>query len=781
METSKSPDPGARILERLADAIDQLGGRGRIGQWDEQVVAVVGIIGEIFRHGLRGGFAQLLLSGTPTFWPFVREFSAPGTIQIVRALPDTMPLFSNSMERENAWIIAALNSGDFPIYLSMIRRDQKLVRMFYSDKANALLLDKHVLERLEAQMTRLEEEVDFDLSFEDYVQFLKAKARSKSKSKAGRPETANKAKDDILPDLDSMHKGRLYSPIPMIRAKDECSISSPMPVPSDKERAVHVESPVLDPAPSSQSNASRDVSEDGPFDMEMEEGPSPAGEQRERKHSYLSQFRRFIEESPPTSKHSSPREQPQRPDSDMADDETGEDRHQVLVPTPTPTPAASPSQEVSPIDSMSRPSLEGREDDIRGSPRTTPLVTLPEEVIAQAMEELNHIVEKPRPARLTLVETSIEGSAVPLPAIVDTPPRDPIYVTQHPETSFSTPSVSSHSNELGFFGIPLNVKSITGLLYPMADIVARVARSVDILSILESENEEGNSRGELRFPVDAKTFLDPAVRPSPSMLRGSDGFELELRVCPATGLAAQSYQCIECQTPLCEANLDNLNLCDITGKYFCNACFGNATLISPARILRDWDFDERLVAASVSREYSKHLRKTLIDLATVAPHLLEAQEEVQAVNRLRNALLLAREYVEGCPSGIFSQLATKFRLFPHLLQSPTFYTVQDLLDVHAGLLQRLLAAALRKLDYHIRHVCQRCRLLGRFCALCHAAEPIFYYDVEGVVECPRCLMLTHRACAARERDCVNCRRVHLSVMSPSVDPVPSLDMDIDVA
>lgn len=754
-----SLEPGEQVLTRLATAIDSVVERDRIKDWDDHVLELITILGEIFRDGLRGGFTQVLFSGSPTFWPFVREFSAPGTVQTIRALPEALPLFSNNTEREHAWIIASLNSGDFSGYLPMVKRDKKLLRVFYSEKQGALLLNDEFLDRFEDQMMRLEENVACDLSFEGYVQFLN--------KRSGRKGEVQEDEAIILPDLGLLQEGRLFSPVPMISAKVDFLESTLPTQPSDKDSARTETGSLSVIPPALQGNSSQDVIKDEPFTMEITEDNTNTEDQTRQ---YVSKFRKFIDETQSTaSEHTE--ESSERPGSSgIADDEIAEDHYQIFVSSPTISPPNS--EEAVPL------RADSKILDVKDESSTLPqiLVTLPEEVLAQAMEEINTIMENPRPAHVALVEGHADDSSVPLPLIVETPPYDPLQLPCAPESPYSTPSISSHSSELGFFGIPLNVKSLEGLLYPVSNIAARVARSVDLFTLLSSDSEE--DRDVSRTSLDAHLFLDPVMLMSRGVARGNDGFEIDVRVCPATSLEAQNYQCIACQTLLHEKDSSNINLCDISGKYFCDDCFGDAKLISPARILRDWDFGERLVSRSVAQDYSKHLRKTLIDLSLVAPHLFDDQAEVQTIDRLRNALLLAMETVDGCPSGIAAQMTLKFRFFPHLLQSPTLYTIQDLLDVRAGLLSRLLAAALRKLDHHIRHDCQRCRLLGRFCALCRDTEPIFYYDLEEVVECPRCLMLTHRQCASKENDCVNCRRVHMSIMSPSVDPA-SISEEID--
>jgi hypothetical protein len=212
-------------------------------------------------------------------------------------------------------------------------------------------------------------------------------------------------------------------------------------------------------------------------------------------------------------------------------------------------------------------------------------------------------------------------------------------------------------------------------------------------------------------------------------------------------------------------------LCDISGKHYCSECFGDGTLESPARIIKNGDFDRRPVAKRVIQEYSSHFAVTLFTLSKVGGEsIYDTLPALRQLENLRDKVALAMEHAEFCATGIYNNILIDYTGSRHMVLATDLYTINDLIQARSDVLIKGLTRTLKELCKHIKQDCANCQLGGRYCELCKNDELIFRFDTDYVRECPKCEMLTHVECAVSIQGCVNCQRVYMAMMSPYIEP-----------
>ncbi|XP_051547563.1 differentially expressed in FDCP 8 homolog isoform X6 [Myxocyprinus asiaticus] len=199
--------------------------------------------------------------------------------------------------------------------------------------------------------------------------------------------------------------------------------------------------------------------------------------------------------------------------------------------------------------------------------------------------------------------------------------------------------------------------------------------------------------------------------------------EYELNICPEIGLDKQDYRCAECRTPISLRGVPNeARQCDYTGQYYCSSCHWNDTAIIPARVIHNWEFEARKVCRSSMRYLALMLSRPVLRLKEINPLLFNFVEELVAIRKLRQDILLMKPYFITCKE------AMEARLLLHKCQAKGF----------------------------LCELCKEGDILFPFdshTSICHDCSAVFHRDCyyDNSTTCPRCARMLER----KHEECLN--------------------------
>lgn len=737
------PGTTGDVLQRLDVAVAALPQQDSpVENWDARAFELLNALGAAFRMGLRRGIAQRFFSSAdPSFWPFVRDFSVPDTVQGIRRLSKQDAFFAKTKEREHAWLICTLNQGDLQTYLDVIRRNPKLVRTYYSETSGSIFTNATALSSLQRITRGLGGERKFDLTLEAYKRYVMEGDRQHGSSEddsifAALPLIPAEGGEEVRGDYE-----RLYSPVPVSLG--------PIAQLEEQVRALDVE--LSEPNSLIEEGT---IEEDGLRVESMVESVRES----EMEHGVEEEQQQEQEEQRWQEKHSEPEkissvettfiEAPLKSDGPSG---RREDLENVLKEPPL----------------SSSPATDRRERVF--TPTELAVVGLDEEAIHQGREEIQSIVSGVRSTSIHVLQDGRgPESAHYRPVILNTPSP----FSESP-TLGRTPSPERHAR-----GLPLNTGSLDGFLHPLGALVKRVARLTWWILVSAALEEEGDESEEGDWKLDGEDIVklllhsELKIQPSPGQLYG-DGYIFDLALHSAREeWPAEGISCYECDKPMTHVN--ETHQCSVSGLNYCDECVHEVLIPVPARIVREWDFEPRPVHERLAAEYLAHFDRTIIDLVRVAPELYHQVSGLREVDQLRARINQALSIATDC--SIAATLREEYAGRLHLIEQRTLFTIKDLIDVHLGTLSSLLRTTLDRLESHTKGDggCRKCSQAGHQCILCRSGEPIFTFD-DNVKQCPVCASLTHAACLGNTDHCVGCRRVYMSVMSPSIDLPSSIE------
>lgn len=247
-----------------------------------------------------------------------------------------------------------------------------------------------------------------------------------------------------------------------------------------------------------------------------------------------------------------------------------------------------------------------------------------------------------------------------------------------------------------------------------------------------------------------------------------------LRICPEVGLSAQNYKCAECKILITNTHPRGVTClgdpfkkenawceprkCDYTGLYYCPACHWNSRQVLPARVIHNWDFEERVVSRQAKQFLLLMKSKPVLHLEKLNPHLFKFVEELSTVKKLREDLLTMKQYLSTCRSAQESRILRQLEERQHFVENAHMYSLQDLIDVNSGLLVDYLKKIHGNFLTHIKNECLVCQGKGYICEICDVSEIIFPFD-GGVVVCAGCSTVLHHLCfTSRNSLCPRCVR-----------------------
>ncbi|XP_055088893.1 differentially expressed in FDCP 8 homolog isoform X1 [Symphalangus syndactylus] len=252
--------------------------------------------------------------------------------------------------------------------------------------------------------------------------------------------------------------------------------------------------------------------------------------------------------------------------------------------------------------------------------------------------------------------------------------------------------------------------------------------------------------------------------------------EYELNICPETGLDSQDYRCAECRAPISLRGVPSeARQCDYTGQYYCSHCHWNDLAVIPARVVHNWDFEPRKVSRCSMRYLALMVSRPVLRLREINPLLFNYVEELVEIRKLRQDILLMKPYFITCREAMEARLLLQLQDRQHFVENDEMYSVQDLLDVHAGRLGCSLTEIHTLFAKHIKLDCERCQAKGFVCELCREGDVLFPFDSHTSV-CADCSAVFHRDCYYdNSTTCPKCARLSLRKQSLFQEPGPDVE------
>ncbi|XP_071538102.1 differentially expressed in FDCP 8 isoform X3 [Panulirus ornatus] len=263
--------------------------------------------------------------------------------------------------------------------------------------------------------------------------------------------------------------------------------------------------------------------------------------------------------------------------------------------------------------------------------------------------------------------------------------------------------------------------------------------------------------------------VDGVQRRCPSIKVNEDPLYI-LRICPEVGLSAQNYKCAECKILITNKNAwCEPRRCDYTGLYYCPACHWNSRMVMPARVIHNWDFEERVVSRQSKQYLLLMKQKPVLHLEKLNAFLFKFVEELNTVKKLREDILIMKQYLSTCRTAQESRMLRQLEERQHFVENAQMYSLQDLVDVNSGVLVDYLKKIHSSFSFHIKKECLVCQGKGFICEICDVSEIIFPFD-GGVIVCSGCSTVLHHLCyTSRSSRCPRCARQEARRKQESVD------------
>lgn len=223
-----------------------------------------------------------------------------------------------------------------------------------------------------------------------------------------------------------------------------------------------------------------------------------------------------------------------------------------------------------------------------------------------------------------------------------------------------------------------------------------------------------------------------------------------------TGLDAQGFTCAGCPRQI-GLSLAKAQLCDFSGRYYCESCHHGDVSIIPSRMVHNWDLTSRQVSQRALRLLGQVEHEPLLNLEQLNPGLLGHAQPMAQVHQLRLALRLLGDYLSTCRSGARKTILARIEARSYLLESSQLYSVMDLRQIAAGQYVAYLSSLVQVCSEHV-HQCDLCSQRGFICQICHAEDIIFPFQLDSTSRCGECKAVFHAACKIGSSSCPRCLR-----------------------
>lgn len=249
-------------------------------------------------------------------------------------------------------------------------------------------------------------------------------------------------------------------------------------------------------------------------------------------------------------------------------------------------------------------------------------------------------------------------------------------------------------------------------------------------------------------------------------------------ICPEQGLSKQSYRCAECKVRITfKSAWVEPRLCDYSGLYYCQRCHWNTAMVIPARVIRNWDMEPRLVSRAAAQLLMLLEDRSVLPLEELNPKLFTLVPDLSLVKRMREEMQMMKKYLVLCLDACTQGLPWKIGLRTHMIENSGNYSIKDLIDLQSGILLDELRAAYDTMLAHITQQCELCKARGHLCEICGNDEIIYPWDASSII-CPQCSAVHHRVCwAKRNHCCPRCARLQKRRALQGQDTAEDCDTD----
>lgn len=184
---------------------------------------------------------------------------------------------------------------------------------------------------------------------------------------------------------------------------------------------------------------------------------------------------------------------------------------------------------------------------------------------------------------------------------------------------------------------------------------------------------------------------------------------VELQICPVKGLNEQRFKCQQCKETIGIGDYPEAKLCDISGYYFCGTCHVDDLSLSPARVLRNWDFHKVPVSKRMYTVVGFQCRSELFIVEDINPDLFLYVNELQNAKNLRKQLLSYSSVFLCCKNEEHMEIYQRVWPREHLIDSADKYTIEDLFEASKGTLAAELSEYLELIKQHVTQNCIECK------------------------------------------------------------------------
>lgn len=238
------------------------------------------------------------------------------------------------------------------------------------------------------------------------------------------------------------------------------------------------------------------------------------------------------------------------------------------------------------------------------------------------------------------------------------------------------------------------------------------------------------------------------------------GYTYTKDICPEQGLSGQGYRCAECKAKITfDSAWVEPRLCDYSGLYYCQRCHWNTAMVIPARVIRNWDMEPRLVSRAAAQLLTLLEDRSVLLLEELNPKLFTLVLDLSLVKRMREEMQMMKRYLVLCPEANNQGLPWKIGIRTHMIENSGNYSIKDLVDLNNGTLLEEIHAAYDTMHAHITEQCELCKARGHLCEICGNDEIIYPWDASSI-SCHQCSAVHHRACwSKRNHCCPRCARL----------------------
>ncbi|VDO93227.1 unnamed protein product [Soboliphyme baturini] len=255
--------------------------------------------------------------------------------------------------------------------------------------------------------------------------------------------------------------------------------------------------------------------------------------------------------------------------------------------------------------------------------------------------------------------------------------------------------------------------------------------------------------------------------------------EIYLATPHETGLDSDENVCHGCSKPIGFA-FGFYRTCHYDGHYYCSDCHSNDKCLIPSAVVNSWDMKPRagtvrtltayrfglhitsvkLTFALVCRRcrffLDDYMDQPLIDLNRENPKLCLVINCLAEVHKLRQQLNYVSLYMNSCRQFVGEDFRKRFCLKEYLYTDVNLYSVMDLVQASTGQLQKHLSLILEAAFKHV-FSCRLCFQKGFVCELCISSEVIFPFQLDTTHQCPKCFCVLHKSCIDGQ-SCPKCAR-----------------------